>query len=97
MLKYASAFALILAAAPAFAQSGATQSPPTPNAAASAPTPATSVPAGALTSNPSTTQNPNVSGALGASSTTGSGPAVTPGTAGAASGAMSNTVPAAPR
>lgn len=92
MLKYATAFALIVAAAPAFAQSGATQSPPTPNAAASAPTPATSVPAGSLTANPSTTQNPNVSGPLG---TTGTG--TTPGAAGAASGAMSTTVPTAPR
>ena len=45
MPKYAFALALILAAAPAFAQSGSTQSPPSPNAATSAPTPATSAPA----------------------------------------------------
>lgn len=39
-------------AAPAFAQAGATQSPPSPNSGQSAPTPSNSLPAGGLTGNP---------------------------------------------
>lgn len=47
------AMALVLGlAAPAFAQSGATQNPPSPNSGSSAPTPPNSLPAGAATSNP---------------------------------------------
>ena len=38
-------------AGPAFAQAGATQSPPSPNSGASAPTPPNSLPAGAATTN----------------------------------------------
>ena len=41
-------------AAPAFAQSGTTMSPPSPNAGESAPSAANSVPAGAMTTAPST-------------------------------------------
>lgn len=90
MLKYAAAAALMLAAAPAFAQSGATQSPPSPNASTSAPTPATSVPEGALTTNPGASTNPNVSGAIGGGPTVPAGSlsnAPSPGTP------MGNTVP----
>lgn len=39
-------------AAPAFAQSGATQSPPSPNSGASAPSPSNSAPAGSMTTDP---------------------------------------------
>ena len=46
MTKYAFALAALFVAGPAFAQSGATQSPPAPNSSSSAPSPATSVPAG---------------------------------------------------
>ena len=78
---------LAIAAAPAFAQSGATQSPPAPNSSSSAPTPATSAPAGALTTNPGSVSNPNVSGNLGGSASVPAPPASGP------SDAMSKTVP----
>ena len=62
MLKYA-ALALALSAAPAFAQTGATQSPPAPNASSFAPQPVDSVPAGGLTAGPA--QSPQVGPVLG--------------------------------
>jgi len=40
-------------AAPAYAQSGTTQTPPAPNSTQSAPAPLNSVPAGSMTTNPS--------------------------------------------
>ncbi len=76
--------ALLLAASPAFAQ-GATQSPPSPNASSSAPTPAGSVPNGAMTMAPGTTANPNMSAPLGSVTTS---PPQGP------SSGMSSTVPA---
>ena len=71
MQKLVLATVLALAAAPAFAQSGVTQSPPSPNAGNSAPEPANSVPAGALTANPNAPQNPNVSPGVTTSTATG--------------------------
>ncbi len=92
MLKYATALALVMstgvmATGAAFAQ-GATQSPPSPNGSVSSPQPATSVPAGAMNINPSSTGNPNASGALGATATTGAAPQ-----GNAPSGGMARTVP----
>ena len=84
MLKYA-ALAVVLAAPAAFAQSGATQSPPAPNSASSSPTPANSAPAGTLTMSPGSTANPNVSGAVGGNTggaISGGGPSNAPGITG---------------
>lgn len=88
MLKYAAALALTLAAVPAFAQVGATQSPPAPNAGSVAPQPVDSVPPGSLTSGPA--QSPNVGPVVGAGGTS-------PMTAPSPGAAMSTTVPVAPR
>ena len=86
MRNYFFGFVLLVAASPAFAQAGATQSPPSPNAASASPTPAGSVPPGA--SNVAPGASPNVSGPLGSTTTT-TGPTTTtsPGAA------MSGTVP----
>ena len=75
MTRFAvAAAALMLVAAPAFAQSGETQSPPSPNANSQGPTSANSVPAGALTANPSSPNNPFPSAGVG---TTVTGPTTT--------------------
>ena len=47
MRNSAYALALLVASSPAFAQAGATKSPPSPNVAFASPTPAGSVPPGA--------------------------------------------------
>ncbi len=62
MLKYVLAIALLVAAGPVFAQSGATQSPPAPNASSSAPQTSNSLPAGSANMNTNSTQNPNLAG-----------------------------------
>lgn len=54
---------LVLAAGPAFAQAGSTQSPPAPNAASAGPEPTNSLPPGAA--NMGASRSPNVSGNLG--------------------------------
>ena len=59
MLKYAAILVMLAAAGPAFAQAGASQSPPSPNAANSAPTPPGSEPPGAT--NMPASASPNVS------------------------------------
>ena len=59
MLKYATALTLLVLAGPAFAQAGATQSPPAPNASSASPIPPTSVPPGAT--NMPASASPNVS------------------------------------
>ena len=82
MNKLIPALSLLLLSAPAFAQSGASQSPPAPNAGQSAPQPSNSLPAGAQNLNTGSASNPNVSGPV---STT----VVTP-------GAATSPVPAAP-
>ena len=82
MNKLVSALALLLLSAPAFAQGGASQSPPAPNGGESAPQPSNSLPAGAANLNTGSASNPNASGPV---STT----AVSP-------GAVAAPVPAAP-
>jgi hypothetical protein len=89
MLKYVPAVALLLAAGPVFAQAGATQSPPTPNAGASMPQSANSLPAGAANMNTGSVQNPNLAGSAIGGVTTGA-PAATSSGPGAAT---STTVP----
>lgn len=69
MTKLIPAVAILLMAAPAFAQQGGTMSPPAPNAAASAPQPANSVPPGASNLNTSGTNNPNVAGSIATTDT----------------------------
>ncbi len=86
MMKLVPALVILLAAAPAFAQGGASQSPPSPNAASSAPEPVNSVPPGALNMNTGNASNPNVSGPVGTTIVT---PGMTP-------GASALPVPAAP-
>src|SRR4051812_6210089 len=71
MLKYVPAIALLLAAGPVFAQAGATQSPPTPNAGASMPQSSNSLPAGAANMNTGSVQNPNLAGSAIGGTTTG--------------------------
>ena len=103
MTKFIPALAILLMAAPAFAQSGTTTSPPSPNASNSAPQSANSVPAGALTANPNAPQNPNVSSGITTSTVTGQqvtpmAPVTTPAapsgsTANNPSGAFQATVP----
>ena len=103
MTKFIPALAFLLMAAPAFAQNGATSSPPSPNSNQSAPEPANSVPAGALTANPNAPQNPNVSSGVTTSTVTGQqvqpmAPVTTPAapsgsTANNPSGAFQATVP----
>ena len=87
MLKLILAASLTLAAAPAFAQSGAT--PPAPNAAEATPNTATSVPPQALNVNPSGPRNPQRSGALGGAAARG-----TNGVKNGPGGAFQKTVPA---
>ena len=82
MTRLAIAAALMLVAAPAFAQSGDTQSPPSPNASSQGPTPANSVPAGALTANPSSPSNPFPSAGVG-TTVTQPGAVIAPAPAGA--------------
>ena len=79
MLKYVPVVALLLAAGPAFAQSGQTQSPPAPSSGQSAPQTSNSLPPGAPNMNTNSTQNPNVAGqAVGGTTTqTGVPPATT--------------------
>ena len=72
MLKYVPALVLVLAAGPVFAQAGATQTPPTPNAGVSQPQSSNSLPPGAANMNTGSVQNPNLAGsALGGTATTG--------------------------
>ena len=95
MTKLIPALAVMLLAAPAFAQSGATQSPPAPNSASSAPQPANSLPGGTSNLNTGSVSNPNTSGALSTTNTT-TGQQTSPVTAPPASGAgdaFSRTVP----
>ena len=87
MTRFAIAAALMLVAAPAFAQSGETQSPPSPNASSQGPTSANSVPPGALTANPSSPSNPFPSAGIGTT--------VTPGAVVAPAPAGASTVPTA--
>ena len=69
MTKLIPALAILLMASPAFAQGGNERSPPTPNAASSAPEPANSVPQGASNLNTSGLNNPNPSGPVGSTDT----------------------------
>ena len=62
MLKYVVAIALLVAAGPVFAQAGATQSPPAPNAGVAQPQTSNSLPPGAANMNTNSTQNPNLAG-----------------------------------
>ncbi len=79
MLKYLPVIALLVAAGPAFAQSGATQTPPAPNAGSSAPQSSNSLPAGAANMNTNSTANPNLAGqAVGGTTTTQTAPATAP-------------------
>ena len=64
MIKLLPVVALLFAAAPALAQSGSTQSPPSPNASSSAPEPTNSVPPGAANMNMGSASNPNVAAPL---------------------------------
>lgn len=78
MLKYVPVIALLVAvASPAFAQSGATQSPPAPNAGASAPQTSNSLPPGAANMNTNSTANPNLAGQAVGGTTTQTAPATT--------------------
>ena len=93
MNKFAPAIALILLSTPVFAQSGASSSPPSPNASSSAPEPANSLPPGAANMNIGSSSNPNVGGALGSTAVT---PGASPAPMSAAPTAqqpMANTVP----
>jgi len=82
MNKVIPALTFLLMSASAFAQSGASQSPPAPSGNESAPQPANSLPAGATNMNTGSASNPNAGGPV---STT----AVSP-------GATASPVPAAP-
>ena len=88
--------ATVLMAGPALAQSGATQSPPSPNAGNSAPEPANSVPAGAATT-PQGAPTTGVVGGTGSASPSGAPqgqPAAPSGsTGGQPSGAFEKTIP----
>ena len=88
MLKYVPALMLALAAGPVLAQGGATQSPPSPNAASAGPQSSNSLPAGASNLNAASPANPNLAGsAIGATTTGAPAPSAGPGSA------MSTTVP----
>ncbi len=91
MTRFVLAAALFLAAVPAFAQSGATQSPPSPNASSQGPTSANSVPAGALTANPSSASNPCPSAGVGSTVTQPGAVVLTPSVP--AAGAGDTTIP----
>ncbi len=100
MTKFVPAFAFLLAAAPAFAQGGATTSPPAPNAASATVEPAGSVPAGSLTagavSQTGTTQSTTTGAVLpntGTGLSTPAAPSGSTGPTGNPSDAMSRTVP----
>jgi len=100
MTKFIPALALLLAATPAFAQGGATQSPPAPNAASSMPEPVGSVPAGSLTSAPTmpegTTRSTTTGQVLGTPTPglqTPGLPSGSTGPTGSPSDAMNRTVP----
>lgn len=70
MLKYASAFVLLIAAGPVFAQSS-TQNPPSMGSSASEPQSSNSLPPGAGNANLNSPANPNLAGsALGGTTTT---------------------------
>lgn len=93
MFKYVPAVVLLLAAGPVFAQAGATQSPPSPNASSAQPQSSNSLPAGAANMNTGSVQNPNIAGsALGGTATT-----TAPVTSGGPGNASSATVPTPPR
>ena len=95
MTKLIPTLAILLMAAPAFAQGGSTQSPPAPNSSSSAPQPANSLPGGTSNLNTGSAANPNPSGAVG-STNTATGQPTSPVTAPPASGAgdaFSRTVP----
>lgn len=77
MLKYVPVIALLVAAGPAFAQSGATQTPPAPNASTSAPQTSNSLPPGAANMNTNSTANPNLAGQAVGGATTGAPPTTT--------------------
>ncbi len=62
MMKFVPALALMIVAGPAFAQSGATQSPPSPLAGKSAPQTSNSLPPGAANMNTNSVQNPHLAG-----------------------------------
>lgn len=85
-----------LIASPALAQSGATQTPPAPNASNSAPEPSNSVPAGAASLSPGAPPT-GVVGSTGVGSPSGAGqsaPAAPSGSSGGQpSGAFDKTVP----
>lgn len=85
-----------LIAGPALAQSGATQSPPSPNASQNAPSPSNSLPAGSATTSPGAPPT-GVVGQTGTGSPSGAAqgmPAAPSGsTGGQPSGAMDKTVP----
>ena len=94
MSKLIAAFTLLLLSAPAFAQSGASQSPPAPNGGENAPQPSNSLPAGAANMNTGSASNPNVSGPV-STTIVSPGAVATPAPA-APAGAppLANTVPA---
>lgn len=95
MIKLIPALAILLMAAPAFAQGGSTQSPPAPNSSSSSPQPANSLPGGTSNLNTGSTSNPNPSGVVGSTSTA-TGQPTAPVTAAPSSGAgdaFSRTVP----
>lgn len=94
MLKFVPALALLLAASAAFAQGGASQSPPSPNAASAMPEPSNSVPPGALNMNTGSASNPNVSGPVGTTVVTPGASATPVPAAPSSQQPMANTVPA---
>ena len=80
MFKYITAAALLIAAGPAFAQAGAGQTPPSPNAQTAQPQTMNSLPAGAANMNTNSAANPNLAGqgiggiSTGTPATTSGGP-----------------------
>ncbi len=90
MTKFVPALAMLLIAAPAFAQSGATQSPPSPNSSQSAPQPANSMPPGVSNVVPGTSLT---SGPVGSTNTTTGGPGGTVPSQSPGADAFTKTVP----
>lgn len=94
MKKLIPALALLLLSSPVLAQSGATQSPPAPNAGDSAPQPPSSIPPGAANMNTNSANNPNVSGPVGTTVVTPNAATAPMTPAPAVPPPMANTVPA---
>ena len=93
MNKVTPALAFLLVSAPAFAQGGASQSPPAPGGAESARQPANSLTTGAGNMNTGSASTPNASGPV-STTTVSPGAAASPSPASpAGSQPMANTVP----